>query len=237
MEHQNRHADGDADEDILHLDRQRGGRLGQLAGVHAAVVEQHREQHQADGVHQDAQYLCDLLWEGVLHEGDGDVAAVAVDAGRAEEGGPDQQIARHFVGPGQRREPGAADDLRPGDDHHRADHEHDHHAADLVQDVADLVQTGLYFQSEIPPRINRHWYGSIINRFRLDSDGLESVPSAPPCGGAPLPERRKCALIQRAAPECGRRNPRTSGKRRKRPSQPRGRNPRRDSRRPQRRAP
>ena len=186
MEHQNRHADGDADEDILHLDRQRGGRLGQLAGVHAAVVEQHREQHQADGVHQDAQQLGNLLREGVLHEGDGDVAAVAVDAGRAEEGGPDQQIARHLVRPGQRREPGAADDLRPGDDHHRADHEHDHHAADLVQDVADLVQTGLNFQVITP------LYQSGI-RFRLDSDGQESDPSAPSWFGAPLPERRGCA--------------------------------------------
>lgn len=85
--------------DVFHLDRQRGGRLDQLAAILDAENQQHGEQEAADCMHRDAHDGAELFGHQILNESDGDVAAVAVDAGRAQEGGPDEQIARHLVGP------------------------------------------------------------------------------------------------------------------------------------------
>ena len=137
MEHQNAHADGDAQVDVFHLDRQRGGRLDQLAAILDAENQQHGEQEAADCMHRDAHDGAELFGHQILNESDGDVAAVAVDAGRAQEGGPDEQIARHLVGPAQGGEERAADDLRRGDDDHQAEHDDDGHAAHLIKRVAD----------------------------------------------------------------------------------------------------
>ena len=78
---------------------------------------------------------------------------MTIYAGRAEKGRPDEQIARHFVRPGQGSEEGAADDLCGRDDDHQTEHQHDGDAANPIERITDRRKNFLEYHRGMPPSL------------------------------------------------------------------------------------
>lgn len=137
MDFQDGKANGDGHIHILHGDAQ--GR-GELIALHPHVLEAIEDgngaEHAADHMDEDFYRLPRHGRQEAVEQGHGDMAPVFIDDARAEEGGPDQQIAAQLLAPGQGREEDTAEDLKPRDEHHRRQDDHASAAADLVQDIA-----------------------------------------------------------------------------------------------------